>query len=296
MKNNDNSTELKEIPIPEYPSMKERLGCSRCLHYNNWSSYSCDKRSRKNSWFACYRNYNKITIPKFVISLIIFILAIVYNFIYFSSFWTSVIYVSIVAASIISFDILSEVILAHLFLHIEKQKEEKYDSKVKEIETHNKIIRKKQLGISDEYEAFIDNSKAILSSLQNVFSSIKTLFDSPSKVEERIIQKFENMLEELESLSEKLSIYNYEDSTLVPIYTVYLPRLKENSNYLMELSNKDKLTEKQEIEFSNLLEVFRKKLEDENSYLDHKLEEDFIIKMEALNKDLLPEYNGGEDS
>ena len=74
------------------------------------------------------------------------------------------------------------------------------------------------------------------------------------------------MLEEFANLNEKLSLYNYEDSTLIPIYNVYLPRLKDNSYYLIELLKKDKLTENQKVEFSNLLEVFRKKLNDENEY------------------------------
>ena len=294
MKNNDSSAELKEIPIPEYLTMKKRLGCARCKH--RWNRDSCDMNFCQNSWFSCYINYNKITIPKFVLSLILLIGSIVYNFIYFTSFWTSVLYLAITTASIILFDIISEVILDHLFLFVEKRKKQKYDITVESIKEQNKQIRKKQLGISDEYEAFIDNSKAILSCLERLFESIKDLFDSPTKVEERIKQKFEDMLKELSSLNEKLSIYNYDDSTLVPIYNVYLRRLMENSNYLIELSHKNKLTENQKVEFSNLLEVFRKKLENENSYLDHRLETDFITKMEALNKDLLPEYNGGEDS
>ena len=295
MKSTGNTTELKEIPIPEYISITKRLKCSHCKYYSySWSE--CRKKSVINSRFSCYRFYNRFAVSKFVSSLIFLILGIVYNFIYFSSFWTSVLIMAVLTTSLILVDIISDVIFKHLSLHLEKRRKQKYDCKVEKIEEQNKIIRKQMLGISDEYEAFIANSKALYSSLKNSAKVISTIFESPSQVDERIIQKFEKMLEEFANLNEKLSLYNYEDSTIIPIYNVYLPRLKENSNYFIELANKGKLTGNQKVEFSNLLEVFRKKFESENVYLDYKLEQDFINKIQALNRDLSPEYDGGEKS
>ena len=42
------------------------------------------------------------------------------------------------------------------------------------------------LGISDEYEIFIANSKSLYLGLERVSQKISSLFDSDSKVEERI--------------------------------------------------------------------------------------------------------------
>lgn len=296
MKNNDSSAELKEIPIPEYITIQERLKCSHCkYHSSSWKE--CRKNSSNiKSRFSCYFFYNAFAVSKFVFSVILLICAIVYSFMHFSSFWNSTLIMAVVTCSIIFVDIISDVILKHLSLHLENRRKQKYNRKVEQIEEQNKIIRKQMMGISDEYEAFTSNSKVLYSLLEKVSKEISSLFNSNSKYEERIMQKYGEVLNELSALNDKLSMYNYEDSTIVPIYTVYLPRLKDDSYYLIELLKKDKLTEKQKIEFSNLLEVFRKKLENENSYLDHRLETDFITKMEALNKDMLPEYNGGEDS
>lgn len=296
MKKNNSPIELKEIPIPEYVTIQQRLKCSRCRYYSSFYKECKKFPSDIKSRFSCYYFYNAFAISKFVLSVILLICAIVYNFIHFSSFWNSVLIMAVLTSSIIFVDVISDVILKKLSLHLENRRKQKYNRKVASIEEQNKIIRKQMLGISDEYETFIANSKSLYSSLERVSKKISSIFNYDSKVEERIKQKYEEVLKELSALNEKLSMYNYEDSTIVPIYNVYLPRLKDNSYYLIELLKKDKLTENQKVEFSNLLEVFRKKLNDENEYLDCKLEQDFITKMEALNKDLLPEYNGGENS
>ena len=54
------------------------------------------------------------------------------------------------------------------------------------------------------------------------------------------------------------------------------------------------LTSKEISEFSNLLEVFRVKIANHAEYLKNKVEDDFLIKMKALNEDVIPDFDGSE--
>ena len=289
MNNKDNlDSNLKELEIPEFRSLQTRLNCKSCPNRSN-----CDYQ-RKKSRYECIRFYSKFSGIKFSALASALIASTIYNLVFFISLIQTIIAIVCTFTTILLIDIFSDIILKNLLKNIEKNRRLKYDNEVEKIKEQNERIRKEKLGITDEFQDFIDYSKSLYAELSEIFSNLKESFNLYSKSEERIIIKSENILEELLKLNNKLSMFNYEDTSISPLYKLYLKKLLAYSNQTLELSKKGNLTEEQKVRFANLLEVFRKKLSDENTYLDNKTEDDFLAKIEALNKEVIPEYDGGE--
>ena len=287
-RNNINSN-LKELEIPEYKSLQTRLKCESCPRYSRCKCY------RIKSRYTCTRFYSKFSGIKFSFASILLIGFTVYNLIFFSSLIKTLISIICIFTGVLLTDIFSDIILKNVLKKAEKNRKLKYDKEVEKIKEQNEKIRKEKLGITDEFQNFIDYAASLYAELSEIFNDLKTSLNSHSKSEERIIKKSDNILEEFLKLNNKLSMFNYEDTSISPLYTLYLKKLLAYSNQTLELSKKGNLTEEQKIKFANLLEVFRKKLSDENTYLDNKTENDFLTKIEALNKEVIPEYDGGEN-
>ena len=237
----------------------------------------------------------KVSITKLVIEILIFIAVTISNLIFFNGFWMTILKISLTFISLGLLDFISDLLIKYICVNSEKKRKEIYDIKIQKINEENEAIRKANLGITAETEKFFDNSILLFNEFKYVFDSFKPNLNLESKNEKRVIDKFEEFLKELEELNGKLSKDNIDSTYITTLYDVHLPKLLEYSKRFSASIISGILTQKQIIEFSNLIEVFRTKIDNHAEYLQNKEEDDFLIKMQALNEDIIPEYDGSEE-
>ena len=290
-----NNENYKEFDIPEYTSLKDLMSCSKCKHYNLFYN-KCKYCTRIKSKYDCVRFTGIILKVKLFISLLVLVSLTVLTLMSFKNFWSSLYIISWAFISIMILHFLSDKVLKYFCIKSEQKRREKYDKQVQELEAKNEAIRRVNLGITEELQKFLDYSVFLLNGFTKIFKALKKNLHEDSVEEKRVLIKFENVIQELMTLNENITSYNYETTSIPSLYYIHLTKLLEYSNTFQTLLESKKLTQQQIIEFSNLLEVFRVKLYNYVTYLKDKSEDDFIVKILALNKDIMPEYDGGTNN
>ena len=192
--------------------------------------------------------------------------------------------------AIFGLDKLTDELLIKYYENKELKRYQEYENGLKRIEEEE--LKALKEGMSDEESEFYVFAKNLYSSLNKRYEEIEKSEVLVSKNGKRVKDKIKEVLKELDSLNNKLSIENIGTSYVKTLYKLHLVKLVELSDKFIDLLDFEEITDQQIIEYSNLLEVFRKKISDNQIYLSEKAEQDFIIKMLALNEDVDPSYSG----
>ena len=287
-----------ELQIPEFEHLSTRLGCKCCSYdcEHGRLSRSSAKYSRKLLYRSdCKRTLKRISTVKWLYEILVFCLVTVLNLINFSKLWLTLLILFLTFIFLLLFDLCTDHIIHSIFIYYEKRKREKYDIKVKQLQEENEALQRAKAGITKEVQEFLDSSKVLHQKLSLLFENIQSNLVPTEKNKQRVIVKFQEVLKELEILNGKLSKDNFESSYITTLYEIHLPKLLEYSLLFSEHLTSGTLTSKQIVEFSNLLEVFKLKISKHTEYLQQKIEDDFLIKMKALNEDVIPDFDGSEE-
>lgn len=279
-----------ELSIPDFVSIEEKLDCNNCYNRSSCRKHYIGSR------YDCRKFIKKLSIVKLLLEIILFSTVTVLSLIFFSNIWTTILRILFTFTFLLTSDILSDKLIEFLCLRSERIRREKYDLKVQKLKKENEDIKRAKAGITEEVQKFLDFSVYLFSELDSTFISIKDKINMEEKEGERVIVKFQATLKELEILNSKLSENTFESSYISTLYEIHLPKLLEYSKKFLSFLNSDILTQKQTIEFAKLLEVFRVKISNHTEYLENKIEDDFIVKMKALNQDVIPNFDGSEDN
>jgi len=278
--------------LPEFTPITDVLNCNNCSlrseceklreHEKVSSKYDCEKFVRLVSGIKLFFEFSILAI---IIAISIF---------YFHTFWKPTFYSIATFIVILFFDLFSDKIIYKICLNSENKRRNEYNEKVEKLKKENEAIERANLGITEEVQKFLDNANNMLNELISIYNSIKEHTGLETKEGERVLKKFEGVNSELEILNGKLSKGNFDASYISTLYKVHLPKLLEYANKFAELLNSKTITQNQIIKFADLLEVFRIKIANHTQYLKDKVEDDFIIKITALNEDVMPEFDGSE--
>lgn len=287
-----------ELPIPEYVSLRQKLNCESCsntdCNYSENSFNTCDPAL--DSIYSCIKIINTFSITKMILEGLSFVAFSIFSIHNFTGLWPTIFKIVIAFIALCIFDVCSELFIKFVFDKSEQIRVKKFDAKVKQIREENEAIRKANMGITKENEKLFDNSVTLYNELNFIFETINSKLDLNSKIEKRVVDKSKEVLNELKTLNSKLSIDNIESTYITTLYEIHLPKLLDYSKRFFEHSHSNILTQKEIGEFSNLLEVFRVKISDHAKYLTAKVEDDFVIKLKALNEDVIPDFDGNEVS
>lgn len=285
-----------ELPIPEYVSLNHKLNCKSC----SYSACNCSGKSFNtcdpilDSLYSCIKIFNFTSVMKMILEGFCFIAFSIFFIANFTGLWPTIFKIVVTFITLCLFDVGSEFLIKFIFDKTEQIRKKKFDAKVIQIQEENEAIRKANLGITKETEKLFDNSVTLYNELNFIFENISSKLDENSKTEKRVINKFKVVLDELKTLNSKLSIDNVENIYITTLYDIHLPKLLDYSKTFFEHSHANILTSKEISEFSNLLEVFRVKISNHAEYLKAKVEDDFLIKLKALNEDVIPDFDGSE--
>jgi len=276
------------LEIPEFTPLTQVLKCencpknSECKYYTVYTKYNCMQFLQKIS---------RIFLP---IEIIGFGAVFAFSLLHFQTFWKSALLLFFTFIFFVIFEILSDKVIYKICNISEQKRRIEYDEKVKKIKEDNEAIQKANLGITEELEKFLNYSKSMLNELTKFLDLLKNYDELKSEKGDRVLRKFDGVISELQILNNKLSNSNFESSYISTLYNVHLPKLLEYSKQFIELLSSKTTTENQIIKFSDLLEVFRIKIANHTQYIQDKAEDDFLIKITALNEDVMPEFDGSE--
>lgn len=290
----DNSLPTTEFQIPEFKKLCSKLKCEQCTYYcvNGLKVRNGEEPSYLPSKYYCEKFLKRISILITIIEIALFILSASFAWVHFGGFWITVLKLVITFGGLLIFDFFSDRLIELICNSSEKKRKNKYDIKVQNLKKENEAIQKANAGITQEMQEFLDNSKSLFNGLNHIADSIK---DYVYIYDEKVSIKFEAVLKELKFLNEKLYKDTFESSYISTLYEIHLPKLLEYSTEFLNYLNSNTLTEKQIVEFIKLLEVFRVKISSHTKYIQNKVEDNFIIKMTALNQDVIPDYDGNEE-
>lgn len=289
------SLPISELEIPNFLPIEDKLKCKTCFNEN--CEYSVGRflcSGHPNSKYDCEKFLRIISISKMIFEIILFSLVTVFSFINFKGFWLTLLTIVLTFIFLLASDILSDKLIKYICIRSEEQRKHNYSIKVEKLKEENEAIKRVKDGITEEIKEFLDTSKFLSNELHATFESIKDKLNIDLKIEKRVVDKFQEVLKELEILNGKLSKHNFESTYISTLYELHLPKLLEYSKQFLSYRNSNTLTQKQIAEFSNLLEVFKVKISDHTKYLQNRIEDDFVIKMKALNEDVMPDFDGSE--
>lgn len=278
-----------ELQIPDFESVEDRINCRQC-HV----SYCRRRYNKIKSRYDCKKFTIIISIVKLILEILFFSTITVFSLIYFNGFWLTICRIFFAFIFLLTSDLLTDKLIKWLCVTSEERRKREYDIKVQKLKEENEAIKRAKAGITEEIQEFLDYSKSLLNELRKTFETIQDKLNLDQKEEKRVFDKFQETLRELEILNTKLSENNFESSYITTLYEIHLPKLLEYSKQFLTYLNSNALTLKQIVEFSKLLEVFRVKISNHTEYLQNKIEDDFIIKMKALNEDVIPDFDGNE--
>ena len=289
--------------IPEFIPITEILNCKNCTDrdkcesYKKMRNYLCSENSIEDfisSKYDCEKFLYLVCWIKFGVELVSFIAGIVLLMLHFHTFWKTSIAIVFVFLVILFLDWMTDKIIYKICKKSEENRKNEYKQKVKTLQQQNEAIQKANAGITEEVDRFIKYSDNMLNELIRGYDTVKNSQYLQTKEGERVLKKLEGVNSELAILNKKLSTGNIESSYISTLYKVHLPKLLEYSKQFEELLNNGTATINQIVKFSDLLEVFRIKIANHTQYLKDKAEDDFIIKITALNEDVMPEFDGSE--
>jgi len=272
--------------IPDFTPIKEILHCGECA-----VSSECNNIGSK---YDCERFIRLVSKIKLIIEFILLLAIMSCSIFYFHTFWKPA-FCGITAFIIIMIiDNYSDKIIRKACAKAEVKRRNEYREMIEKLNKENEAIKRANLGITEELQKFLDDSNNILNELRNNYNIIEDNMGLQSKEGERVLEKLADVNSELEILNKKLSKDNFETSYMSTLYKVHLPKLLEYTKRFVELLNSKTISQNQIIKYSDLLEVFRIKIANHTQYLQDKAEDDFIIKITALNEDVMPEFDGSE--
>ena len=289
--------------IPEFTPITEILNCENCSgkkeckSYKNMKDYLCSENSIEDFISSKYDCENFLWLVfwiKILVEIASFITCIALSMVHFHTFWKTSIAIFSIFIVILFLDWMTDKIIYKICKMSEEKRKNEYNQKVKTLQGQNEAIQRANAGITEEVDRFLKYSDNMLNELIMIYNSVKDLQNLQSKEGERVLKKLEGVNSELAILNKKLSTGNIESSYISTLYKVHLPKLLEYSRQFEELLNNGTATVNQIVKFSDLLEVFRIKIANHTQYLKDKAEDDFIIKITALNEDVMPEFDGSE--
>lgn len=278
--------QLKEIP--KYQSLEEKLNCKECNIRRN-----CHRDI--NSKIECLKISNRIEIMQVIILTSIEVAGIAAVFLLTKRFWLSFILAVLIFLVVMATDSLIEKLSWAISHKRENARRSKYEESVKKIKAENDVIVRAANGETEEYDQFKNHIKTLMKALRDAQNKVlKEAKYKSTHERDRVDQKFSEVLENLEELNKKISVHVHEAGYVQAFYVVHLPALIANTNQYIELDQQNKLTDKQIVEFGNLLNVFSKKIASLEDYIKTQEEEEFIRNMKALNQTVLPDEDGSE--
>lgn len=289
--------------IPEFTPITKILDCKNCSCRSQCGSYTMFKKSLceedriedfVNSKYDCEKFLNLVFWIKILVEAVSFIASIALSILHFHTFWKTSIAIVSIFVVILFLDWMTDIVIYKICKKSEQNRKNEYNQKVKTLQEQNEAIQKANAGITEEVDKFLKYSDKLLNELIMVYNSVKDSQNLQSKEGERVLKKLEGVNSELAILNKKLSTGNIESSYISTLYKVHLPKLLEYSKQFEELLGFGSVTVNQVVKFSDLLEVFRIKIANHTQYLQDKAEDDFIIKITALNEDVMPEFDGSE--
>ena len=285
----------KSNDYPSFIGLPVIMRCRDCLYDEDDCIYHPDRdrsyfyhgiRYVLTSKMQCPRFRSKVSVIKGIVEFGLAPLLFLLGFGTLKFLIGSLLYIPI----IFGLDKLIDELLIKYYEAKEIKRFEEYENGLKRIEEEE--LKALKEGLTDEESEFYDFAKNLYSSLSKRYEEIeksKLLVKNDGK---RVKDKYTEVLNELDSLNKKLSIENIGTSYVKTLYKLHLVKLLELTDKFVELLDTGEITNQQITEYSNLLEVFRKKISDNQIYLSEKAEQDFIIKMLALNEDVDPSYSG----
>lgn len=276
------------LEIPEFIPLTQVLKCASCPKHSE-----C-KYHMVNTKYYCMRFLLKISWIFLPIEIVALGSVFAFSLLHFQTFWKSALLLFSTFIFFTVFEILFDKIIYKTCKMSEEKRRIEYNEKVKKIQKDNEAIQKANMGITEELEKFLNYSESMLNELTKIFDLLKNYDELKAEKGDRILIKFEAVISELQILNKKLSNSNFESSYISTLYNVHLPKLLEYSKQFIELLNSNATTENQIVKFSDLLEVFRIKIANHTQYIQDKAEDDFLIKITALNEDVMPEFDGSE--
>lgn len=292
MTNQNKAILEEELQIPEFVPITSILGCNDCPIKDK-----CKGHDSKciNSKFDCCKFLQLFSWSMFSIEALLLIVVTICSLFPFKGFWHSVLVIVPMFAILILSDIISDKICKNILTKKELARKQEYDTTVKQIQAENEAIRKRNLGITEELEKFLNDASSLLSGLKECFSSLKEVSETFSEDEERVSRKLHSVIKELDNLNGKLSKDNFESTYISTLYNVHLPKLLEYTHKFLTLWKEDNLTKEQIVNFADLLEVFRIKISNHTQYMQDQTRDDFTYKIIALNESVLPDFDGSEE-
>lgn len=287
------SKDLEKLEIPEFTPLSCILDCDNCSMNESCKYY--DYKENLSSKYDCIKLHRKHENILFIIELIIFSVFSVFSLNSYEGFGMSLLVLVITFICIIAIDCIANYFLHRYFLKSELKRKQAYADEVEKIKAENESIRKAKLGITQELEDFLSHSSLLLDSFSRILNELNESEKLISKEGKRFLTKLQAVISELEKLNSKISKDNFEITYINTLYNLHLPKLLEYLQKFLELLNSNSLTEQQVIEFANLLEVFRTKLAGHATYMEQQVGDDFLIKVQALNKTVLPDFDGSEE-
>ena len=258
--------------------------CEDCIYHPGRDAYSLMRRYNLTSKLQCPKFQKRLMVVKTLLNFLFLPLLFFFGFGTFKFLIGTIFYGFI----IIGFDKLTDDFLIKYYENVEIKRRQEYDDAIKKIKDEK---------MTDEECDFFTFAETLYKSLSEKYEEIvksKALLNISNG--KRVEKKFEEVLIEFENLNKKLSEENIRTSYIKTLYNLHIVKLIEISVKFIELLKLNEVTDEQVKEFSNLLEVFRKKISDNQIYLQEKAEQDFIIKMQALNDDVDSTYSGNSES
>lgn len=292
MTNQNDAILEEELQIPEFVSITSILGCKDCPIKDN-----CRGHDQKiiNSKFDCFKFLQPFSWIKLSIEALLLIVAAICSIIPFKGFWHSVLVIVPVFAILVLSDIISDKICENILTKKEFVRNQEYETTVEQIKADNEAIRRRNLGITEELEKFLNNSAILVERLKEAFSHFEEASEIFLEDEKRAYEKMQAVIIQLDILNQKLSKDNFESTYVSTLYNVHLPKLLEYTNKFLELRKEDNLTKEQIVNFADLLEVFRIKISNHTKYMQDQTRDDFTYKIIALNESVLPGFDGSEE-
>lgn len=313
-----NATTEQDIPV--FKELSEELKCKECnkkCRYYDDSSYS--KRTPKTKW-ECEKEKVKIKTIETIIFAVIEVISILIIYSLLKNIFITIFLAVALVGAMIWFD--SEKfdnLLNNRYKKTEEERKKSFAKKVEEIKANNEIIRRRMNGETEEYHAFKNKIINLTGELEKRKSEFVTICENLSKLETDSIEEefedntssifkskksmksssnnsnsqidelkflFERLYDNLSKLTDKISPSNFEYAYIYKFYMVHLPSLIENIDIYCSKSMEE-LSIREKDSFEKLIETFDKKIEHVSNALAEQTENEFISKMENLQRQML---------
>lgn len=284
-----------EQEIPTFENLRTELGCAKCTHKCKFCSNTNWNDSSPSSKWECEKEKKKVKKIETVVFAAVEIVALLIIYFLLKNFLITVFLGVALVGVMIWFDFEKfDLVQKERYQKLEEERKLIFDKEVETIKANNEAIRRKANGETEEYVSFKENAVNLTQKICNqkqILDLEKSIVFEGEKTENTIIRPFSSLYNNLKSLTDKISPENYEYVYIQKFYLEHLPSLiKSMETYYAK--NNDELTVREKASFERLIEAFDRKIENVSTALAEQTENEFVSKMESLQKQMLGNKEG----